>query len=51
MTGQPGRVHEVVQIDLPRPRRVEMHSDARFIKLRDAVRDVVREEAAKSATL
>jgi NitT/TauT family transport system ATP-binding protein len=51
MTGQPGRVHEVVAIDLPRPRRFEMHSDARFIRLRDSVRDVVREEAAKSATL
>jgi NitT/TauT family transport system ATP-binding protein len=51
MTGQPGRVREVVAIDLPRPRRFEMHSDARFIRLRDSVRDVVREEAAKSATL
>ncbi len=51
MTGHPGRVHEVVDIDLPRPRRFEMHSDPRFIELRDAVRDVVRKEAAKSATL
>jgi NitT/TauT family transport system ATP-binding protein len=51
MTGHPGRVHEVVRIDLPRPRRFAMHSDARFIALRDAVRDVVRQEAAKSATL
>lgn len=51
MTGQPGRVHEVVTIDLPRPRHFDMHSDARFIELRDAVRNVVRQEAAKSATL
>jgi NitT/TauT family transport system ATP-binding protein len=51
MTGQPGRVREVVTIDLPRPRHFDMHSDPRFIALRDGVRDVVREEAAKSATL
>ncbi len=51
MTGHPGRVREVVSIDLPRPRHFGMHSDPRFIELRDAVRDVVREEAAKSATL
>jgi ABC-type nitrate/sulfonate/bicarbonate transport system ATPase subunit len=51
MTGHPGRVREVVKIDLPRPRRFDMHSDPRFIRLRDAVRDVVREEAAKSALL
>ena len=49
MTGHPGRVREVVTIDLPRPRRFEMHSDPRFIELRDAVRDVVREEATKGA--
>jgi hypothetical protein len=39
----------LVKIDLPRPRHFDMHSDPRFIRLRDSVRDVVREEAAKSA--
>ncbi|MGQ0655039.1 MAG: ABC transporter ATP-binding protein [Betaproteobacteria bacterium] len=51
MTRQPGRVHDVVSIDLPRPRHFDMHSDARFIELRDKVRAVVRREAASSATL
>ena len=51
MSGHPGRLREVVTIDLPRPRHFDMHSDPRFIKLRDAVRDVVREEAVKSAIL
>jgi NitT/TauT family transport system ATP-binding protein len=51
MTRHPGRVHEVVSIDLPRPRHFDMHSDARFIALRDKVREVVRREAASSATL
>ena len=51
MTAHPGRVREVVAIDLPRPRRFAMHSDPRFIALRDGVRDIVREEAAKSAIM
>lgn len=50
MSGHPGRVSEVVHVDLPRPRNFEMHSDPRFIELRDRVRDVVRAEATQSAT-
>ena len=49
MTAHPGRVREIVRVDLPRPRAFEMHSDERFISLRDHVRDIVREEAAKGA--
>lgn len=49
MTAHPGRVREVIDVDLPRPRAFEMHSDERFIALRDHVRDIVREEAAKGA--
>ena len=48
MSGQPGRVSEVVTVDLPRPRHFGMHSDPRFIELRDKVRDVVRVEATQS---
>lgn len=47
MAAHPGRVREVVNIDLPRPRKFEMHSSGRFIDLRDHVRDIVREEAEK----
>ena len=50
MSGHPGRVSEVISVDLPRPRHFGMHSDPRFIALRDRVRDVVRAEAARSAT-
>ncbi len=50
MSGHPGRVHEVIDVDLPRPRHFDIHSDPRFIVLRDKVRDVVRGEAAISAT-
>ena len=49
MTAHPGRVREVIDVDLPRPRTFEMHSDSKFIKIRDHVRDIVREEAAKGA--
>ena len=49
MTAHPGRVREIIDVDLPRPRVFEMHSDDRFIALRDHVRKIVREEAAKGA--
>ncbi len=49
MTAHPGRVREVIDVDMPRPRTFEMHSDPKFIKIRDHVRDIVREEAAKGA--
>ena len=49
MTAHPGRVREVIDVDLPRPRTFAMHSEPRFIELRDHVRDIVREEAAKGA--
>jgi ABC-type nitrate/sulfonate/bicarbonate transport system ATPase subunit len=47
MTAQPGRIREVIAVDLPRPRRYEMRSDTAFIKLRDHVTDIVRAEAIK----
>ena len=34
---------------MPRPRTFEMQSDPKFIEIRDHVRDIVRQEAAKSA--
>ena len=50
MTGHPGRVREVLEVDLPRPRRLDVHSDPRFIELRDHVRDLVRAEAVATNT-
>ena len=47
MTAQPGRVREIIDVDLPRPRRYDMHSSSRFIALRDHVTGIVREEAMK----
>jgi hypothetical protein len=41
----PGRVREIIEVDLPRPRLYEMRSDKRFIALRDHVTEIVRKEA------
>jgi len=51
MTAQPGRICEVIAVDLPRPRRYEMRSEAPFIALRDHVTKIVRAEAIKSSAL
>jgi len=47
MTAHPGRICEVIDVDLPRPRRYDMRSEARFIALRDHVTEIVRTEAIK----
>jgi NitT/TauT family transport system ATP-binding protein len=49
MSGHPARVHDVIDVDLPRPRHFDIHSDSHFIALRDQVRDVVHNEAAMNA--
>ena len=51
MTAHPGRICEVIDVDLPRPRRYEMRSEAPFIVLRDHVTAIVRTEAIKSSAL
>jgi ABC-type nitrate/sulfonate/bicarbonate transport system ATPase subunit len=49
MTAHPGQICEVIDVDLPRPRKYEMRSDAGFIALRDHVTDIVRTEAIKGS--
>jgi NitT/TauT family transport system ATP-binding protein len=49
MTAHPGRVQEIIRIDLPRPRRYDMRSEPRFIALRDHVTRVIRDEAIRGA--
>jgi len=51
MTAHPGRICEVIEVDLPRPRHYEMRSEAPFIALRDHVTAIVRTEAIKSSAL
>ncbi|MGN6461706.1 MAG: ABC transporter ATP-binding protein [Pseudolabrys sp.] len=47
MTAHPGRICEVIDVDLPRPRTYAIRSDPRFIALRDHVTGIVRNEAIK----
>jgi sulfonate transport system ATP-binding protein len=49
MSASPGRICEVINVDLPRPRRYEIRSEPRFIALRDHVIEIVRAEAIKGA--
>jgi ABC-type nitrate/sulfonate/bicarbonate transport system ATPase subunit len=49
MAGHPGRVREIVPVDLPRPRRYGLQATPEFVRLRDHVTRVVRDEAAKAA--
>jgi ABC-type nitrate/sulfonate/bicarbonate transport system ATPase subunit len=49
MAGHPGRVREIVPVDLPRPRRYRLQATPEFVRLRDHVTRVVRDEAAKAA--
>jgi ABC-type nitrate/sulfonate/bicarbonate transport system ATPase subunit len=51
MTAHPGRIREVIAVDLPRPRRYEMRSDPAFIALRDHVTEIVRTEAIKGTAM
>ena len=49
MTAHPGRISEVIAVNLPRPRRYSMRSEGRFIALRDHVTSIVRTEAIKGS--
>ena len=51
MAGHPGRLRELVPIDLPRPRSLATQSTKRFLELRQYVISIVREEMAKATEL
>jgi len=48
MSSHPGRVKAVIDIDLPRPRRESLRSDARFGELVDQVWSLIRDEAFRA---
>ena len=46
MQPNPGRIREIVSVDLPRPRySVDIQSEKRFIELRHDIRKMLRETA------
>jgi ABC-type nitrate/sulfonate/bicarbonate transport system ATPase subunit len=51
MTAHPGRIREVIEVDLPRPRRYDMRSEPAYIALRDHVTQIVRTEAIRDGAL
>jgi NitT/TauT family transport system ATP-binding protein len=48
MTARPGRIKEIIAIDLPRPRSLEMVNSKEFGALFDHVFHLIREEVMKS---
>jgi NitT/TauT family transport system ATP-binding protein len=48
MTARPGRIKELVQIDLPRPRTVEMLTSDAFMAIKRRIMHLIHEEAMRS---
>ena len=48
MTARPGRIKEMVAIDLPRPRSVDVLTSARFMALKRHIMRLIHEEAVRS---
>lgn len=51
MTSRPGRVKEVIRIDLPRPRTLETLSSARFLELKSQLTESLHGEAIRAFEL
>ena len=51
MTNRPGRIKEIVPIDLPRPRHYDMVASPEFQKLHRMVLDAIRQESLSAAKL
>ena len=48
MTARPGRIKEMVQIELPRPRTVEMLTSEAFMGIKRRIMHLIHEEAMQS---
>jgi len=51
MAGHPGRIREVINVDLQRPRMLATQGQQRFVDLREHVTAVVRDEVSKAEAL
>jgi NitT/TauT family transport system ATP-binding protein len=49
LTARPGRVKEVLRIDIPRPRDLRVKHDPRFVAIESRIWESIREEAARDA--
>ena len=50
-TARPGRIKEIVDIDLPRPRTLHIKRERQFIEIEDAIWSSIEEEVTKSTRL
>ena len=48
MTARPGRIKDVIAVDLPRPRSLEMVNSQEFGALFDRIFHLIREEVTKT---
>jgi ABC-type nitrate/sulfonate/bicarbonate transport system ATPase subunit len=48
MTARPGRIKEMVEIELPRPRTVEMLTSEAFMTIKRRIMQLIHEEAMRS---
>lgn len=48
MSARPGHMKATVDVDLPRPRSIASHTDARFVALKDHLLHLVREESLRA---
>jgi ABC-type nitrate/sulfonate/bicarbonate transport system ATPase subunit len=48
MTARPGRIKQVLDVHLPRPRTVEITTDERFVEQKRAVLESIKEESLKT---
>jgi ABC-type nitrate/sulfonate/bicarbonate transport system ATPase subunit len=49
MSPRPGRVREVIEVDLPRPREVHLTTDLRYIELKGRILDLIYGRASEAA--
>jgi len=50
-SARPGRVREVIEIDLPRPRPLRVKRDLAFLKYEDSIWEIIEEEVRKTGII
>jgi NitT/TauT family transport system ATP-binding protein len=49
MTARPGRIRDVITVDIPRPRPLQIKRDPQFVKYVDEVWNLIEEEGRLAA--